>query len=428
MRRADLDACFSCSWRSAPLAGVAAWRRSGDRATLAFGAAHFLRDVAWAAAIVVWTVRYLARSASSPANSMRRRPDTADTGRRAGLPPPHRMLALVPAFNEEHNLPRVVRELRRVAPDLDILVVNDGSTDGTTELLPTLGIDWLTLPQRVGVGGAVRAGLRYAVRQGYQYVVRIDGDGQHRACDVVRMLAPVVQGRLDASIGSRFVPREAEHRSAADAPAIQPGRARRLPDGLDASALHRSDVRILAVRSARRSAPGRHHPTGYAEPELVLFLCRNGLRVGEVPIRMRPRLAGRTSITPARATLAFARTILALMMVHRVTKAGVMTDLVQIVAVCSQRHASRARAGAGAPPQADRGVLPALVPLWRRRCWSSRSGAMRCTSPRGARHLLPSRRSDPRARSSSSSSSRCRSRWSSRVSGSRSSGWSRSSR
>jgi hypothetical protein len=60
---------------------------------------------------------------------------------------------------------------------------------------------------------------------------------------------------------------------------------------------------------------GRHHPTGYAEPELVLFLCRNGLRVGEVPIRMRPRRAGRTSITPARATLAFARTILALMMV-----------------------------------------------------------------------------------------------------------------
>ena len=71
-----------------------------------------------------------------------------------------------PAFNEELNLARVVRELRRAAPDLDILVVNDGSTDGTSDLLPTLGIDWLTLPQRVGVGGAVRAGLRYAVRAG----------------------------------------------------------------------------------------------------------------------------------------------------------------------------------------------------------------------------------------------------------------------
>jgi len=298
------------------VAGVAAWRRSGDRSTLAFGAAHFLRDAAWAAAIVVWTVRYLRRGASSPANSMPRRQDTTDTRRRAGLPPPHRMLALVPAFNEEHNLARVVRELRRIAPDLDILVVNDGSTDGTIDLLPTLGIDWLSLPQRVGVGGAVRAGLRYAVRQGYEYVVRIDGDGQHRASDVVRMLAPVVRGRLDASIGSRFVPTMRP----------RPGRRltlRRLSQAALAGCLTvwtrqrftdpTSGFWLFGPRAVRLL--GRHHPTGYAEPELVLFLCRNGLRVGEVPIRMRPRRAGRTSITPARATLAFARTILALMMV-----------------------------------------------------------------------------------------------------------------
>ena len=298
------------------VAGVAAWRRSGDRSTLAFGAAHFLRDAAWAAAIVVWTVRYLQRGASSPAHSMPRRKDADDNGRRAGLPLPYRMLALVPAFNEERNLARVVRELRRVAPDLDILVVNDGSTDGTIDLLPTLGIDWLTLPQRVGVGGAVRAGLRYAVREGYDYVVRIDGDGQHRASDVVRMLAPVVRGRLDASIGSRFLPTMRP----------RPGRRltlRRLSQAALAGCLTvwtrqrftdpTSGFWLFGPRAVRLL--GRHHPTGYAEPELVLFLCRNGLRVGEVPIRMRPRRAGRTSITPARATLAFARTILALMMV-----------------------------------------------------------------------------------------------------------------
>jgi glycosyltransferase involved in cell wall biosynthesis len=296
------------------LAGVAAWRRSGDRSTLAFGAAHLLRDAAWAGAIVMWTMRYLRRGTSTPDNSMPRAPEARNGAGRAWLPPPQRMLALVPAFNEALNLTRVVRELRRAAPDLDILVVNDGSTDDTTDLLPTLGIDWLTLPQRVGVGGAVRAGLRYAVREGYEYVVRIDGDGQHRACDVARMLSPVVRGQLDASIGSRFISGARSRRrptlrrvsQAALAGCLTIWTRRRFTDPT-------SGFWLFGPRAVRLL--GRHHPTGYAEPELVLFLCRNGLRVGEVPIRMRPRRAGRTSLTPARATLAFVRTVLALMMV-----------------------------------------------------------------------------------------------------------------
>ncbi len=231
------------------------------------------------------------------------------------LPHASRILALVPAFNEALNLTRVVRELRRTAPALDILVVDDGSTDGTQELLPTLGVDWLTLPQRVGVGGAVRAGLRYAAREGYDYVVRVDGDGQHRACDVGRLLGPIVQGRLDASIGSRYVgrpfrwprllsPRRLSQASLAACLTLWTGR--RFTDPT-------SGFWLFGPRAIRLL--GRYHPAGYAEPELVLFLCRNGLRVGEVPIRMRPRLAGRTSLTPARAAFAFAGTILALLMV-----------------------------------------------------------------------------------------------------------------
>jgi len=222
------------------------------------------------------------------------------------------MLALVPAFNEAQNLARVVRELKRTAPEVDILIVNDGSTDGTTELLPSLGAAWLTLPQRVGVGGAVRAGLRYALQEGYQFVVRVDGDGQHRACDVARMLEPVAQGRLDASIGSRFLARRPRGLTlrrisqAALAGCLTIWTGRRFTDPT-------SGFWLFGPRAVRLLRD--HHPTEYGEPELVLFLCRNGVRVGEVPIRMRPRLAGRTSLTPARASLAFARTLLALLMV-----------------------------------------------------------------------------------------------------------------
>jgi len=292
-------------------AGVAAWRHSGDRTALVFGFAHLLRDAAWAVAIVRWSLRRLTQAPLDPAQSMPRARVAPKTDT-SPLPHPRQMLALVPAFNEALNLERVVRELRRALPDLDILIVNDGSTDGTADLLPSLRVAWLTLPQRVGVGGAVRAGLRYAERQGYDFVVRIDGDGQHRACDVARMLAPVAQGRLDASIGSRFLARRPRWLT-----------LRRISQGALARCLTlwtgrrftdpTSGFWLFGPRAVRLLRD--HHPAGYGEPELVLFLCRNGLRVGEVPIRMRPRLAGRTSLTPARAILAFARTLLALLIV-----------------------------------------------------------------------------------------------------------------
>ena len=208
--RADLDLrCSSCSCqrthrrrrrRMAPIGRPvdARIRRGALPARRCLGRRHRRLDASATCAAAL----------RRPLNSMPRSPERRDSAHaRPALPRPHQDARdSCPPSTKSSNLTRVVRELRRVAPDLDILVVNDGSTDGTADLLPSLGIDWLTLPQRVGVGGAVRAGLRYAVRQGYEYVVRIDGDGQHRASDVLRMLAPVARGRLDASIGSRFVP------------------------------------------------------------------------------------------------------------------------------------------------------------------------------------------------------------------------------
>jgi glycosyltransferase involved in cell wall biosynthesis len=228
-----------------------------------------------------------------------------------GTARPGTLLVVVPAYNEGANLGRVVADIRRAMPQADVLVVNDGSTDDTCELLPRLGAPWLTLSQRVGVGGAVRAGIRYAMQHGYSHVARVDGDGQHRACDIVRLLAPVASGRADAALGSRFLGRPA-------------GRGlRRLSQSVLATCLS-----MLTRRRVTDPTSGfwlfgpralnllrHHHPGGYAEPELVLLLNRNGLLIVEVPIRMRARLFGRTSLTPLRATLALARTALALLIV-----------------------------------------------------------------------------------------------------------------
>ncbi len=293
-------------------AGVDAWRRTGDRAALAFSFTHLARDIAWAAAIVAWLARWALKRDRGPAHSMHRRAPLTECGRASRQRPAElSVLALVPAFNESANLPRVVADLSRIMPLKNILVVDDGSTDSTPELLPRLGVRWLTLSQRLGVGGAVRAGIRYAERAGYDYVVRIDGDGQHRACDIARMLAPVVTGRADVALGSRFLrggrlrgPRRVSQ--AALAACLSAVTRKRVTDPT-------SGFWLFGPRALRLLSG--HHPAGYAEPELLLFLSRNRLRVAEIPIRMRPRIAGRTSLTAARAVFALARTALALVIV-----------------------------------------------------------------------------------------------------------------
>jgi glycosyltransferase involved in cell wall biosynthesis len=294
------------------VAGVSAWRPSGDRTALAFPIAHFIRDIAWAAAICLWCLRRVTRRPALPSHSMLRhetpRPLSFDLSQLVS----QRILAVVPAYNEVENLGRVVGEVRRFAPAVDILIVNDGSTDGTHEVLPQLGVWWLTMAARVGVGGAVRAGLRYAVANGYSHVVRIDGDGQHRAPDIRRLLEPVLTNRLDIVIGSRFLGRRRRRLTvlrgaqAILAVCLSAATKRRITDAT-------SGFCVIGPRALRLLAA--HHPTGYAEPELLLLLHRNGLRAGEVPIRIRPRLKGRTSLTPLRALVAIGRTLVALFVV-----------------------------------------------------------------------------------------------------------------
>jgi len=222
----------------------------------------------------------------------------------------HRVLTLIPAHNEAASLPAVVGELRQRRGDLDVLVVDDGSSDHTTELLRGLGVKWLHWPERRGVGRSVRAGLRYAARQGYDLVVRLDADGQHHVEDIERLLAPLRAGRADVVIGSRFVARNRTRR---------PGPVQRSLGALLSMITRRqvtdptSGFWALGPRAVALLA--EHHPAGYPEPELHLFLSRNALSVLEVDIQSRERLHGRSSLTPVRLLGAGARVALALIIV-----------------------------------------------------------------------------------------------------------------
>ena len=222
-------------------------------------------------------------------------------------------LAVIPAHDEAETLADVVKEIRTGQPGLEILVVDDASTDGSGELVSRLGVRWLQLTQHIGLGGAMRAGLRYARMLGFEAVLRLDADGQHCVEHAETMLAPLESGEADAVVGSRFSrpsgyrnswPRAVVHRALALC--LSQLVRRKVTDPT-------SGFWAFGPRALRLL--GDHHPRGFSEPELLLFLARNRLRVVEVPVSMRARQGGSPSLTIAHALLALARTGLAMMIV-----------------------------------------------------------------------------------------------------------------
>jgi len=304
------------------LAGVRAAVRFRDWAPLLFPVIHLARDLVWVAAIAAWCARRLARRAPAPADSMKPRPRAAAIATSAERPPKRersfrsepfqRTWCLIPAHNEERNLPAVIDDVRTSCPGLDILVVDDGSTDATSAVAQRRGVRWIRLPERMGIGSAMRAGLRYAARFGCDAVVRIDGDGQHCGVDIPRVLAPVVNGRADVVLGSRYAASRPTRRGLVGLLQQSLGACLSLLTGKRVTD-PTSGFCALGPRAVRLLA--EHHPTGYAEAELRLFMSRNALNVIETPVGGRSRLSGRTSLTPRRLAAAAARVLLAMVIV-----------------------------------------------------------------------------------------------------------------
>jgi glycosyltransferase involved in cell wall biosynthesis len=293
----------------------AAWRfKSG--APLLFPAFHLLRDLVWLAAIATWGLRRIGGMPAMTTHSMRRR--RATTNRpdsvRSTVPSPGdaRLLVLIPAHNESQALPRVIADVRAHCPGAELLVIDDGSSDDTARVAELEGCNWIRLPVRMGIGSAMRAGLRYASRRRAGVVVRIDGDGQHRGEDVAAMVAPILAGRADVVLGSRYVPSGEGHAGTV-----------RLVQRVLGFCLSRLTGQSVTDPTSGFYALGpgavrllcEHHPTGYPEPELRLLLSRYRIRVLEMPMRTRQRQGGRSTLTPFRLAAAAARVLLAMVIV-----------------------------------------------------------------------------------------------------------------
>lgn len=222
-------------------------------------------------------------------------------------------LILIPAYNEATSLGALIEEIRRLETGHEILIVDDASTDGSGELLPGLGVRYLQLSQRLGVGGSIRAGLRWARIHGFEAVLRMDGDGQHDPRDLPRLLEALENGRGEAVVGSRYR-QDKGYRSPGGVRLAQQLLARSL------SLLTKSEITdptsgYWAWGPEALRLLSDHYPRGYSEPELYLFLHRNRLRIQEIPVDMRPRRGGRSSLSPVRMLIALGRILLAMIVV-----------------------------------------------------------------------------------------------------------------
>ena len=225
---------------------------------------------------------------------------------------PAKRLVVVPAYNEAATVGHVVHSIRRDCPRADILVIDDGSTDGTLRRAVAAGAQVLRHPFNLGIGGAVQSGFVYALDNGYDSMVQVDGDGQHDPRDIAELDA-VMQAdpAVDMVCGSRFLTQDYRY----PAPI-----SRRTGIHLFAFLLSRfvhqrvsdptSGFRLYNRRAIELFA--RDYPHDYPEVEAVLMLHHHRLRMREVPVRMRTRNDGVSSIGAGKSVYYMLKVLLAL--------------------------------------------------------------------------------------------------------------------
>jgi glycosyltransferase involved in cell wall biosynthesis len=223
-----------------------------------------------------------------------------------------RHLAIVPALNEADSVAETVVAIRRCAPDFDVLVVDDGSTDATAQRAGEAGAAVLRLPFNLGIGGAMQSGYMYALDHDYQVAVQVDGDGQHDPSHIADLRARLdADPQLNMVTGSRFLSASGE--------------------GFQSSAARRAGIRIFstivsAITRQRVTDPtsgfrmtnrrgielfARDYPHDYPEVEAILLMHAHRLRSCEIPVLMRPRLTGVSAISSTQSIYYMVKVLLA---------------------------------------------------------------------------------------------------------------------
>ena len=232
-----------------------------------------------------------------------------------------KILVIIPCYNEQESIERVIENLKANAPFADYLIVNDCSTDKTLRILQANGMNYINNPANLGIGGGVQAGYLYARENGYDVAVQMDGDGQHDPKYLEKVCAPVIDGTYDMCIGSRFIEKEG----------FQSSFMRRLGINIISFMIKLfTGKKIYDVTSGYRACNKElinffadNYADDYPEPEAIITSVLSGFKVGEVPVVMVERQGGTSSIRSLKSAYYMIKVCLALVVDRiKVRKAG----------------------------------------------------------------------------------------------------------
>lgn len=222
-----------------------------------------------------------------------------------------KVLIIIPAYNEAANIEAVVNNIIKNYPQYDYVIINDGSKDSTEEICIRNHYNLISLPLNLGIGGAVQTGYRYALKNHYDIAVQIDGDGQHDIAYVEKLIDPIIRGEADITIGSRFINKEGFQSSA----------SRRTGIMFLSTLIHITCFKkVKDVTSGFRAVNDRfikiyaeNYPNDYPEPEAIVAAFMHHGRIKEIPVIMKERLGGSSSINLKRSVYYMIKVTLAIL-------------------------------------------------------------------------------------------------------------------
>lgn len=206
--------------------------------------------------------------------------------------------AIVPAYNEEKSITDVVNDILQTAQSqslsITVIVVNDCSKDSTSEIISKLNCVALDLPVNLGIGGAVQTGFKYAFENGFDYAIQIDGDGQHPASEIPKLISAANENNLDVVIGSRFISKEGFQSSVVRRMGIN--YFKWLNRFLVGVTVNDSTSGFRLINKKVLEIVSEYYPDEYPEPEAIILYSLNKLKIGEVAVQMKERQGGVSSI------------------------------------------------------------------------------------------------------------------------------------
>lgn len=223
-----------------------------------------------------------------------------------------KILIIIPAYNEQDNLKRLIADLQSENQlQYDLLIINDCSTDRTSQVIRELNVPAVNLPCNLGIGGAVQTGYKYAKQNRYDIAVQVDGDGQHNPRFIHKIVEPIIKGEADFVIGSRYIEKEGFQSTAMRragifyfSKLIHFFTRHKITD--PTSGFRASNADIIDIFS-------KNYPIDYPEPETIVFLLRKKFRLKEVPVIMQERSTGISSIKSFKSAFYMVKVSLAIL-------------------------------------------------------------------------------------------------------------------